>query len=76
MLNATLEKCVYNTFTDVVRYTALSFGDRSCVSKKGRTGEGGWIHFQAEKAAHVSFIKIALVGTGRPAHSLLYCTMG
>ena len=61
MLNPTLEKCVYNTFTDVVRYIchetfgfvtlllALSFGDRSCVSKKGRTGGGGWIHFQAEK---------------------------
>jgi len=28
---------------------AMAFGNRFCVSRKGRTGGGGWVHLQGEK---------------------------
>jgi len=31
----------------VISLLAMSFGDRFCFSRKGRTGEGGWVHLKA-----------------------------
>jgi len=46
---------------------AMSFGDRFCLSRKGRTGGGGWVHLKSANSMAVSGLgsRKALVGTRR-----------
>ena len=52
---------------------AMSLGLRFCVSRKGGTGGGGWVHPKGAKsmAASVLVLRSDLVGTGR-AISILF----
>ena len=34
----------HETFSFMVSHPAMSLGDRLCVSRKGGTGGGGWVH--------------------------------
>jgi len=47
---------------------AMSLGLRLCVSRKGETGGGGWVHPKGENnmAASGLILRSDLVGTGRP----------
>ena len=56
---------------------AMSFGDRFCFSRKGGTGECGWVHLKGAKSMAASGLgcRKPLVGTGW-AISLLLCTNG
>ena len=46
---------------------AMSLGLRFCVSRKGRTGGGGWVHLKGANsmAASELIFRSDLVGTGR-----------
>jgi len=46
---------------------AMSLGFRFCVSRKGRTGGGGWVHPKGvnSMAENGLIFKSSLVGTGR-----------
>ena len=55
---------------------AMSLGLRFCVSRKGETGGGGWVHPKAANSMAVSGLvfRSDLVGTGR-AISILFAAM-
>jgi len=61
------------TFSFIMSLPAMSFGDRFCLSRKGRTGGGGWVHPQGANSMAVSGLgcRKALVGTGDPFLSFL-----
>ena len=46
---------------------AMSLGLRFCVSRKGGTGRGGWVHPKGENSMAASglILRSDLVGTGR-----------
>jgi len=50
---------------------AMSFGDRFCVSTKGGTGGGGWVHLQGANSMVAS--GIGLVDTSWPIQSVHFC---
>ena len=52
---------------------ATSLGLRFCVSRKGRTGGGGWVHLKGTNSMAASglVLRSDLVGTGR-AISILF----
>jgi len=52
---------------------AMSLGLRFCMSRKGGTGEGGWVHLKGANSMAVSglIFRSDLVGTGR-AISILF----
>jgi len=52
---------------------AMSLGLRFCVSRKGRTGGGGWVHPKVANSMAASglVLRSDLVGTGR-AISILF----
>ena len=52
---------------------AMSLGLRLCVSRKGGTGGGGWVHLKGANSMAVSglVLRSDLVGTGR-ANSVLF----
>ena len=52
---------------------AMSLGLRFCVSRKGRTGGGGWVHPKGANSMAASglILRSDLVGTGR-AISVLF----
>jgi len=52
---------------------AMSFGDRFCFSRKGRIGEGGWVHPKGENSMAMSGLvcRNNLVGSGRVISVLL-----
>jgi len=35
-------------------YLAMSLGDRFCVSRKGETGGGGWVHLKSTNSMAMS----------------------
>jgi len=51
----------------------MSLGLRFCVSRKGGTGGGGWVHLKDvnSMAASGLIFRSDLVGTGRPYLSFL-----
>ena len=60
-------KCCHETFSFVVALPAMCLGDRFCVSRKGGTGGGGWVHPKGANSMAVSGLRgrKVLVGTGR-----------
>jgi len=34
------------TFSLMMSYPAMSLGNRFCISRKGRSGGGGWVHLK------------------------------
>jgi len=46
----------------------MSFGDKFCVSRKGRTGGGGWVHLLGANSMAMSWLgcRKAMVGTEWP----------
>ena len=44
----------------------MSFGDKFCISKKGGTGQGGWMHLKGANSMTMSGLgfRKAMVGTG------------
>ena len=54
---------------------AMSFGDRFCISRKGGTGGGVWVHPRGTNSAAMSGLSFrnTLVGTGWTI-SLILCT--
>ena len=55
----------------------MSLGLRFCVSRKGGTGGGGWVHLEGTNSMAVSglVLRSDLVGTGR-AISVLFSLNG
>ena len=51
----------------MMSHPAMSLGDRLCVSSKGRTGGGGWVHPKGANSMAVSGLcgRKVLVGSGR-----------
>jgi len=56
---------------------AMSFGDRFCMSRKGRTGRGGWVHPRGANSMAVSGLSFenALVGTRCNQHGHLWAQL-
>ena len=52
---------------------AMSFRHRFCMSRKGRTGGGGWVHPEGANSMAVSelILRSDLVGTGRAIFVIL-----
>ena len=52
---------------------AMSFGDRYCVSRKGRTGGGGWVHPKGANSVGMSVLNFrkTLVGADWAVSHLL-----
>ena len=44
----------HEAFDFMFSLLAMAFGNRFCVSRKGRTGGGGWVHLQGEKSMAMS----------------------
>jgi len=44
----------YETFSFMMSYQAMPLGDRFCVSRKGGTGGGGWVHPNSANSMAVS----------------------
>ena len=44
----------HETFSFMMSYPAMSLGDRFCVSRKGGTGGGGWVHSKGANSMTVS----------------------
>ena len=55
----------------MVSLPAISLGLRFCVSRKGGTGGGGWVHPKGANSMAASglFLRSDLVGTGRAISS-------
>ena len=67
----------HETFSFMMSLPAMSLGLRFCVSRKGGTGGGGWVHPKGANSMAVSGLvfRSDLVGTGR-AISILFGTNG
>ena len=54
------------TFSFMMSYLAMSLGDRFCVSRKGGTGGGGWVHPKGANSMAISGFACEkpLVGAG------------
>ena len=63
----------HQTFSFKMSLPAVSFADRFCVNRKGRTMGGGWVHPKGASSMAVSWFihRKALVGTRR-AISVLF----
>ena len=50
----------------MMSHLAMSLGDRLCVSRKGRTGGGGWVHPKGANSTAASGLSFEqpLVGAG------------
>jgi len=57
----------------MISLPAMTLGLRFCVSRKGRTGGGGWVHLKGANSMAASGLvfRSDLVGTGR-AISILF----
>ena len=57
----------HETFSFMMSLLAMSLGLRFCVSRKGGTGGGGWVHPKGANSMAVSglILRSDLVGTGR-----------
>ena len=55
------------TFSFMMSHPAMSLGDRFCDSRKGGTGESGWVHPECANSMAVSGLRgrKVLVGTGK-----------
>ena len=58
----------HETFSFMMSHQAMSLGDRLCISRKGGTGGGGWVHPKGANNMAVSGLSFEqrLVGAGRP----------
>jgi len=63
----------HETFSFMMSFPAMSFGDRFCFSRKGGIGGGGWVHPKGANSMVMSGLvsRSDLVGTGR-AISVLF----
>ena len=63
----------HETFSFMMSLPAMSLGLRFCVSRKGGTGGGRWVHPKGANSMAASGLvfRSNLVGTGRPFLSLL-----
>ena len=57
----------HETFSFIMSLPAMSLGLRFCMSRKGGTGGGGWMHPKGANSMAVSGLvsRNDLVGTGR-----------
>ena len=84
MAHSTYMHC--ETFSFMMSHPAMSLGDRFCVSRKGRTRGGGWVHLKFANSVAVerpwlelspcrdsifSLVKINFSGWHFPRGSLL-----
>jgi len=67
----------HETFSLMMSHPAMSLGLRFCVSRKGGTGGGGWVHPKGENSMAASGLVFTsdLVGTER-AISILFSING
>ena len=58
----------HKIFRFMMSYLAMSLGDKFCVSRKGETGGGGWVHLKSTNSMAVSWLarKKPLVEPDRP----------
>ena len=51
----------------MISHPAMSLGDKLCVSRKGGTGGGGWVHPKGANSMAVSGLRgrKVMVGTGK-----------
>ena len=63
----------HETFSFMMSFPAMSLGLRFCMSRKGRTGGGGWVHLKGANSMAASglVLRSDLVGTLR-AISILF----